>query len=110
MARPASKHPTGLELQILKVLWDRGPLMVRDVRRALADMGTSAYLVVGGLDHETSESSEKHERVICRTNLYLKPGLIVDFPWRMDQTFLAEGFLPKIDQQAHSIISVLQVE
>ena len=39
MARPASGHPTGLELQILKVLWDRAPLMVRDVRRALAEMG-----------------------------------------------------------------------
>ena len=39
MARPASKHPTRLELQILKVLWDRGPLRVRDVRRALAERG-----------------------------------------------------------------------
>jgi len=39
MARPASGHPTGLELQILKVLWDRAPLMVRDVRQALAEMG-----------------------------------------------------------------------
>ena len=39
MARPASAHPTGLELQILKILWDRAPLMVRDVRRALAEMG-----------------------------------------------------------------------
>ena len=39
MARPASEHPTGLELQILKILWDRAPLMVRDVRRALAEMG-----------------------------------------------------------------------
>ena len=39
MARPASEHPTRLELQILKVLWDRGPLKVRDVRRALAESG-----------------------------------------------------------------------
>jgi BlaI family penicillinase repressor len=39
VARPASDHPTGLELQILKVLWDRGPLMVRDVRQALAETG-----------------------------------------------------------------------
>ncbi len=39
MARPASEHPTGLELQILKILWDRAPLMVRDVRRELAETG-----------------------------------------------------------------------
>jgi len=39
MARPPSEHPTRLELQILKVLWDRGPLKVRDVRAALAESG-----------------------------------------------------------------------
>src|SRR5262245_15601767 len=39
MARPKSEHPTELELQILKVLWDRAPLPVRDVREALARSG-----------------------------------------------------------------------
>lgn len=39
MARPASEHPTELELQILKILWRQSPLPVRDVRRALADEG-----------------------------------------------------------------------
>ena len=36
MARPPSEHPTELELQILKVLWDAPPLTVREVRDALA--------------------------------------------------------------------------
>ena len=36
MPRPASRHPTELELEILKVLWDRGPLPTRDIRDALA--------------------------------------------------------------------------
>lgn len=36
MARPASEYPTDLELQILKILWQRSPLPVRDVREALA--------------------------------------------------------------------------
>ena len=36
MARPASKHPTELELEILKVLWRDGPATVRQVRDALA--------------------------------------------------------------------------
>jgi BlaI family transcriptional regulator, penicillinase repressor len=39
MARPKSEHPTELELQILKVLWRRAPLAVRDVREALAEAG-----------------------------------------------------------------------
>jgi predicted transcriptional regulator len=39
MARPASKYPTELELQILKVLWDKSPLLARDVQCALATDG-----------------------------------------------------------------------
>jgi BlaI family transcriptional regulator, penicillinase repressor len=39
MARPKSEHPTELELQILKVLWQNSPLTVRDVRDALAAVG-----------------------------------------------------------------------
>lgn len=36
MARPASQHPTDLELEILKALWRLGPSPVRKVRDALA--------------------------------------------------------------------------
>lgn len=39
MARPASDHPTQMELLILKILWQRSPLPVRDIRAALAEMG-----------------------------------------------------------------------
>ena len=35
MPRPVSEYPTELELQILKVLWERSPLTVREVRDAL---------------------------------------------------------------------------
>lgn len=35
MARPGSEHPTELELEILKILWQESPLMVRDVRQRL---------------------------------------------------------------------------
>ena len=35
MARPGSEHPTDLELEILKILWDDSPLLVRDVRARL---------------------------------------------------------------------------
>ena len=39
MARPASEHPTELELKILKILWGRSPLLVREVRQVLANEG-----------------------------------------------------------------------
>ena len=39
MARPVSEHPTEMELQILKILWQQSPLLVREVRLALADAG-----------------------------------------------------------------------
>jgi predicted transcriptional regulator len=39
MPRPPSEHPTELEHQILKILWDESPLPVRDIRRRLADRG-----------------------------------------------------------------------
>ncbi len=39
MARPVSGHPTQMELQILRVLWDDSPLLVREIRKALAGAG-----------------------------------------------------------------------
>ena len=35
MARPVSEHPTELELEILKILWESSPLTVREVRDQL---------------------------------------------------------------------------
>lgn len=46
MARPASRHPTDLELEILKVLWREGASPVRDVRDALAGFRDLAYTSV----------------------------------------------------------------
>lgn len=46
MARPASSHPTELELEILKVLWRDGPATVRQVREALGEQRKLAYTSV----------------------------------------------------------------
>ena len=46
MARPSSRHPTELELEILKILWQAGPLPVRRVRDALAPARDLAYTSV----------------------------------------------------------------
>ena len=46
MARPQSRHPTELELEILKILWERGPLSGQEVRKALAGFRKLAYTSV----------------------------------------------------------------
>lgn len=46
MSRSPSKHPTELELEILKVLWQLGPATVRQVRDALAPIRDLAYTSV----------------------------------------------------------------
>jgi BlaI family penicillinase repressor len=46
MARPTSRHPTELELAILKVLWRDGPCSVRQVRDALVEFRDLAYTSV----------------------------------------------------------------
>lgn len=46
VARPASKHPTELELEILKVLWDAGPLSGRQIRDRLATVRELTYTSV----------------------------------------------------------------
>jgi predicted transcriptional regulator len=46
MARPASPHPTVLELEILKILWREGPSTVRQVREALAPARKLAHTSV----------------------------------------------------------------
>jgi predicted transcriptional regulator len=46
MARPASKCPTELELEILKVLWRIGPASGRQIRDTLAETRDLAYTSV----------------------------------------------------------------
>ena len=43
MTRPTSKHPTELELEILKVLWRLGPLPVKKVRKELVSFRKLAH-------------------------------------------------------------------
>jgi predicted transcriptional regulator len=43
MARPVSSQPTEVELQILGVLWERGPATVREVHDALSSQRDTGY-------------------------------------------------------------------
>ena len=49
MARPRKLHPTDAELEVLHVLWERGPSSVREVRSALAQKKKRAYTSVMSL-------------------------------------------------------------
>ncbi|MEX0724633.1 MAG: BlaI/MecI/CopY family transcriptional regulator [Planctomycetaceae bacterium] len=43
MARPPSSQPTDVELRILNILWERGPVTARDVHNALAEDKQTNY-------------------------------------------------------------------
>ena len=49
MPRPREEQPTAGELEVLKVLWDRGPSTVRDVMEALHEARPRAYTSVMSL-------------------------------------------------------------
>ncbi len=46
MPRVPSRYPTDLELEILKSLWERGSLTVRQIQEALAPERSSAYTTI----------------------------------------------------------------
>jgi predicted transcriptional regulator len=46
MARRESKHPTELELEILKVLWASGPCSVKQIQEGLAATRALAYTTI----------------------------------------------------------------
>ena len=49
MARPRHENPTPAELQVLEVIWERGPSPVRDVMNALHKRRPRAYTTVMSL-------------------------------------------------------------
>ncbi len=49
MARPKHEHPTPGELEVLKILWDRGPSTVREVMEVLNRGRRRAYTSVMSL-------------------------------------------------------------
>src|SRR6476620_6813209 len=49
MPRPKEEQPTAGELEVLKILWDRGPSTVRDVMNVLNEARPRAYTSVMSL-------------------------------------------------------------
>lgn len=74
MRRNSRKHPTQLELEILKILWQRGSGTVREVRDALEETRDLAYTSVMTTLSIMHEKRYVHRRK--KTNSYVyRPAL-----------------------------------
>ncbi len=82
MARPGSEHPTELELEILKVLWNEAPLPVRDVRTRL---------------EEQAARTLSHSSVITMLNIMVRKGYLTRR--KQGKAFL---FTPKVERESVS--------
>ena len=80
MARPGSNHPTELELEILKVLWDASPLPVREVRTRLKKQAARAL---------------SHSSVITMLNIMVRKGYL-----RRKKEGKAFFFTPKVEKKS----------
>jgi len=80
MARHGSEHPTELELEILKVLWDQSPLPVRDVRALLEEKAGRVLA---------------HSSVITMLNIMVRKGYL-----RRKKHGKAFFFSPKVKRES----------
>jgi predicted transcriptional regulator len=70
MARPKEEHPTTAELEVLKVLWQRGPSTVRDVLEVLNESRPRAYTSVMSLMNVMADKGQLVRREQGRAFLY----------------------------------------
>ena len=70
MARPKEEQPTDGELEVLKVLWDRGPSTVREVMDVLTAMRPRAYTSVMSLLNVMTEKGLVRRQPKGRAFLY----------------------------------------
>ncbi len=82
LARPGSDYPTPLELEILMVLWDESPLLVRDVRERL---------------EASDKRTLRHSSVITMLNIMVRKGYL-----RRRKQGKSFVFFPKVKREAVS--------
>ena len=71
MARPTTDQPTPAELELLRILWDRGPSTVRQVLEALTEAGRGrAYTTVMSLLNVMAEKGQVTRTPEGRAFLY----------------------------------------
>jgi BlaI family penicillinase repressor len=70
MVRPASDYPTPAELEVLQVIWDRGPSTVREVMEALDRDRPRAYTSVMSLMNVMASKRQLGRRRRGRAYVY----------------------------------------
>ena len=70
MARPSYDQPTPGELEVLKVVWDRGPSTVREVMEVLNEDRERAYTTVMSLMNVMTDKRLLKRRPIGRAFTY----------------------------------------
>jgi BlaI family transcriptional regulator, penicillinase repressor len=70
MSRPKQSHPTPGELEVLKILWERGPSTVREVMEVLNRQRQRAYTSVMSLLEVMTEKRLLKRRPAGRAFLY----------------------------------------
>ena len=76
MARHSSKHPTELELEILKVLWQQGESTVREVRLTLAGFRDLAHTSV--MTMMTIMTDKGYLKRVKKGNKYLYKACVTE--------------------------------
>ena len=75
MARPKSPYPTAGELEVLRVLWERGPSTVREVMAARAEKR-----VFFEIDDDAIYGDAMHVMDVCRGAGVKTLGLMTKTP------------------------------
>jgi predicted transcriptional regulator len=70
MVRPRHEHPTPAELEVLKILWERGPSTVREVLGVLCEKRERAYTSVMSLLNVMTEKGLLRRRPRGRAFVY----------------------------------------
>ena len=70
MARPRHENPTPAELEILQVIWDRGPSTVREVMNALNERKRRAYTSIMSLMTVMTEKDQLRQKPKGRAFVY----------------------------------------
>lgn len=92
MGRPSSEHPTELELQILRILWESSPLTVREIRDRLAADGRDLA----------------HTSVITTLGTMVDKRQLKKLPPKQGKAFLFEPLLKKNDVSTRMLGDIVQ--
>lgn len=70
MARPRHKNPTPAELEVLQIIWERGPCTVREVMNLLKPKRPRAYTSVMSLMNVMAEKGLLNQKPKGRAFIY----------------------------------------